>query len=106
MLTNLPAYLANGKKALIQITGLLASLLALGIVHGETGVVLASVLGVLTTVTHYLTPNAEAPGTAPALEDFEPPSQEDDDGPVPDQFKPADLVTTSQVLAAPPPAPN
>lgn len=107
MATNFTSYLANAKKAIIQVTGLVGALCALGILPAPYSVWAATALGVLTTVSHYLVANADAPGTTPALEDFEPPADDDPDEPIPDEFKPAELVTAGQVasnneIAAPP----
>lgn len=88
MLTNLPVYLANGKKAIINITGLVASLLALGLLPGKYATYGAAVLAVLTAITHYLTANAPAPGQETAMEIDES-----------DQTEPAD--TSDQVFEIP-----
>lgn len=92
MLANLPAYVANAKKAIINVTGLLASLLALGLLPSKYAAIAATVLAVLTAVTHYLTANGPAPGAQPAEEQFAP-----EDEPIPDEFKPAPVVTASQI---------
>lgn len=102
MLANLPAYIANARKALVNITGLAASLLALGLLPSNYAAWGATVVAVLTVVTHYMTPNAPAPGSEPALEEFAP-----EDEPVPEEFQPAALITASQIatehqIAAPP----
>ena len=107
MATNFVAYLANAKKAIIQVTGLVGALCALGILPSPYSVWAATLLGILTTISHYLTSNTDAPGTTPALEDFEPPADDDPDEPIPDEFKPAVRVTAGQVaanneIAAPP----
>jgi hypothetical protein len=96
MLTNLPQYIANAKKAIIQVTGLVGALCALGILPDPYSVYAATLLGVLTTVTHYITANGPAPGTEPAIEDFDPPDEEAE---VPAEWMPSETVTASQVAA-------
>jgi hypothetical protein len=104
MVKNLPTYLAYVRKALINITGLVAALLALGLLPDEYNEIGAAVLGVLTALTHFFTPNAPAPGNAPAVEDFSP---EDEGAEVPYDYESEGLVSASQVaaeheIAAPP----
>lgn len=58
---NLPGYIAYTRKAIIQVIGLLGALLALGLLPGNYSAIVATVIAVLTTILHYLTPNADAP---------------------------------------------
>jgi hypothetical protein len=98
MLKNLPQYLAYTRKAIIQILGLAASLLALGVLPDKYAGWVAGAVAFLTTVLHFLTPNAEAPGSTPAVEEFVP-HDENEVGEIPDEWQPAGVVTAGQVAA-------
>lgn len=105
MFKNLPTYLANARKALINITGLAGALLALGLLPAEWAPIASTVIGVLTAITHYLTPNAPAPGNGAAVESFGP--EDADSGAEVPAEEPAELTPASEVasdneIAAPP----
>lgn len=70
MLEHLTEYIAYTRKAIINLTGLVASLLALGLLNEPYAGFGAGALAVLTVLSHFFTPNASAPGTAPAVEEF------------------------------------
>jgi hypothetical protein len=92
MLKNLPQYLAYVRKAIINITGLLGSLLALGLLPEPANQYVAAAFAVLTAITHYLVPNAPAPGSVPAVVDVDPAEAD----PVDEAWKPAATVTANQ----------
>lgn len=59
--------LAQIRKAIINVTGLLAGLVTLGFLHGTTLVVVNAAIAVLTAVVHYSVRNAPAvPAVPPA----------------------------------------
>jgi hypothetical protein len=91
MLSNLGPYISNARKAIIQVTGLVVALLALGVLPDNIAGIAATVVAVLTTITHYLVPNADAPGDTPAVEDVHEAEEPQD------EWKPAELVTAGQV---------
>lgn len=95
MLSNLSRYVAYARKAIIQLIGLLTALLALGLLPDPYNTWVASAIGVLTTISHYLTPNDAAPGDGTAEE-----VDTDDDDETPAEWQPASLVTASEVAAA------
>lgn len=78
MLKNFPAYVAWTRKAIINALGLLTSLLALGLLHDPYDKWVAAAIAVLTVISHFFTPNAPAPGTAPAQEEFNPDDEAED----------------------------
>lgn len=57
-------YIAWTRKALINATGLAGSLLALGLLHGKTADIAATVIGVLTVFAHFQVSNGPAPVAA------------------------------------------
>ena len=94
MLKNLPAYLANAKKAIINLTGLLATILSLGLLPEPYKAWVTTAVVILTAIVHYITENAPAPGTAPAESD--PDTEELEQ---PDEWQPGELITASHVAA-------
>jgi hypothetical protein len=99
MLKNLPQYLAYVRKAIINVTGLLGSLLALGLLPEPANRYAATAFAILTAITHYVVSNAPAPGSAPAVLDADP--TEVDDPPVYDAWKPSATVTAGQAAQFP-----
>ena len=63
------AYLADARKALIQIATFLAGVLSLGLVPAPEKVWITVAIGLIGTLTHYAVPNAGAPGTVEAADD-------------------------------------
>lgn len=110
-MTNFMAYVANARKAVVQFLTLVVTLGAAvatfqSALPEKYAALITAAVGLAGTLLHYLTSNAPAPGTAPATEDFVP-SDDDEGEAIPDEFKPAALVTASQVasnneIAAPP----
>lgn len=103
MLKNLPAYLAWTRKAIIQVIGLATALLTLGLLPDPYSGYVSTGVAVLTTIFHFLTPNAPAPGEAAASDE----ENYDDRSVVPSEWLPSETVTAGQVaakneIAAPP----
>lgn len=95
MLEKLPGYIAYTRKAIINVLGLLTSLLALGILPDPVSGWVAGAIAVLTVISHYITPNAEKPSDN-GPDDDETDETEDE---APSEFLPAGLVTAGQVAA-------
>lgn len=91
MLKNLPAYLAWTKKAIVNLLGLLTSLLSLGLLPDPWSGYVASAIAVLTIVVHFSVANAPAPGTALADESETDEYSENQ----PAEWQPAEVVTAS-----------
>lgn len=98
MLTNLALYLSYIKKAIVNLLGLLTVILSYNLLPAQYSTKVAAAAGVLTVIVHFWSANGDAPGNVPALETYTPhdPAL---DGPevVPDDQKPADVVTPAQV---------
>ena len=93
MLQKLPGYLAWTRKAVINVLGLATALLTLGLLPDPYSQWVSTAVAVLTIVSHFLTPNAPAPGTAEALEPDDIRDAELDSSYV----DPTDVVTASQI---------
>lgn len=57
----LPGYIAYTRKAIINVSGLIVSLLALGLLPDKYAALGATIAAIATAITHYLTPNADSP---------------------------------------------
>lgn len=60
-LSKIPGYIAYTRKAIIQVIGLATALLALGLLPGQYSALVAAGIAVLTTILHFITPNADSP---------------------------------------------
>lgn len=95
MLQSIPHYIAYARKAVIQVIGLLTALLTLGLLPDPYSVWVSTGIAVLTTIVHYMVPNALAPGSTEALDEFE--VDTDSGGDIPEDWKPAPVVLTGQL---------
>jgi hypothetical protein len=100
MTSNLPQYIANSRKAIIQVCTLVITLGTFVVTFQQLpdkyATLITTLVGLAGTIVHYATPNAPAPGTGTAEDPFVITDLEDD-VPVTDDMKPAELVTASQV---------
>lgn len=95
MLKNLPAYLAWSKKAVINVLGLLTTVLSLGLLPEPYSVWVTTAIVILTAISHWFAENAPEPGQGEAL-----PAVPEENAEVPPEWQPAALVTAGQIAAA------
>lgn len=93
-MNNLAAYLAWTRKAIINVLGLLGTVLTLNLLPDPYDKWVSAAIAILTAVSHFITPNAEKPGTGEAVEDFDEEEEE-----VPAEWLPSESVTASHVAA-------